>query len=332
MTERSADIAARLVAWQLEFGRRGLPWMTADPYRRWLSEVMLQQTQVSVVIEYFERFLKAFPTLRDLAAASEDDVMRLWAGLGYYSRARNLHACARIVVQEMGGQFPHTAEELAKLPGIGRSTAGAISSFCFGEPAPILDGNVKRVFARMLCLDQPIESTAAQKILWAHAQKVVSREQPGVYNQALMDLGAMICTKSAPKCGRCPVRAFCEAAGKGLADRYPVPKARKQVPLVQRSMLLYRASDAVLLEHRTRKGVWQGLWSLPEVQTVPEGAAPAGEFTHRFTHYALHARVYAVNVADKNASEIPAGKWVGLRELGGQAIPTPIRRFLQTLG
>ena len=331
MTDKDSEIAAQLVAWQLEFGRRGLPWMTADPYRRWLSEVMLQQTQVSVVVEYFERFLKAFPTLEDLAAADEDSVMRLWAGLGYYSRARNLHACAKRVVEEMSGQFPSSAAELEKLPGIGRSTAGAIASFCFGEPAPILDGNVKRVFARMLCLDQPLDSTAAQKTLWAHAHKLVSRELPGVYNQALMDLGAMICTKSAPQCVRCPVQGFCRAFDKGLVDRYPVPKAKRKVPLVERVMLLYRSGDEVLLVHRAQKGVWQGLWSLPEAEAMPSGAVAAGGFSHRFTHYALHASVYRIGVQNRNASDIPAGKWVSVRSLDEQALPTPIRRFLQTL-
>jgi A/G-specific adenine glycosylase len=304
--------------------------MTADPYRRWLSEVMLQQTQVSVVVEYFERFLKAFPTLEDLSAADEDSVMRLWAGLGYYSRARNLHACARMVVQEQGGQFPRRAEDLMKLPGIGRSTAGAIASFCFGEPSPILDGNVKRVFARMLCLEQPIDSTAAQKILWAHAQKLMPREQPGVYNQALMDLGAMICTKSAPQCERCPVRAFCKAFDKGLVDRYPLPKEKRKMPLVERVMLLYRSGEEVLLVHRAQKGVWQGLWSLPEAEAMPAEAVAAGDFSHRFTHYALHARVYRIDVRNRNASDIPAGKWISLRSFEEEAIPTPIRRFLQT--
>ena len=330
--EEKQEFAERLVAWQIRFGRHGLPWMTEDPYRRWLSEVMLQQTQVSVVVEYFERFLKAFPSVQALSAASEEDVMRLWAGLGYYSRARNLHACAKRVVAEHAGAFPRSVEQLERLPGIGRSTAGAIASFCFQIPAPILDGNVRRVFARLVCLPEPVDSAKAVKMLWAMAEECVSRREPGIYNQALMDLGAMVCTRSSPHCEKCPVRSFCKAHEQGQTDRYPVPKVKKPLPLIERSMILYRVGDRVLLVHREGKGVWRGLWSLPEADEIPPNAQMVGEFSHRFTHYALHARVFSVPVGRRTAPEIPDGRWVSRQEMQTEAIPTPVRRFLLPLG
>ncbi len=333
MKDKSQDteFARVLIAWQREFGRRDLPWMVPDPYRRWLSEVMLQQTQVSVVKDYFERFLSVFPTLPDLACASQDEVMRLWAGLGYYSRARNLHACARQIVSEFGGEFPKSVEDLARLPGIGRSTAGAIASFAFGVQAPILDGNVKRVFSRVLCLSEPAETSAALKRLWAFAEEQVPRDSPGVYNQALMDLGAMVCTKSAPQCVRCPISRHCRAFRTDTVLQYPVRRKSKAIPQVERQMLLCISTGKVLLERRDQKGVWQGLWSLPETDRLPAGAAPAGAFTHRFTHYTLQAKVFAVGADAIGQAAAGPIRWIDRAALQQEAIPTPVRRFLLAL-
>ena len=221
----SEEFARRLCSWQREKGRQNLPWFTSDPYRRWLSEIMLQQTQVSVVRDYFSRFLQAFPTVDDLAEASEEDVMRLWAGLGYYSRARNLHKAAKEIAA--AGRFPQTRAAWEKLPGVGSSTAAALASFCNGEVAAVCDGNVKRVLARIFALSAPINQSKTAKLLQQRAEALVSRTDPGCYNQAMMDLGAMLCTRTTPKCEQCPVGEFCKASRQGNPLDYPVKAPAK---------------------------------------------------------------------------------------------------------
>ena len=260
--ESFADV---LLNWQKQHGRHTLPWQhTGDAYKVWLSEIMLQQTQVATVLAYYDRFLKACPRVSDLAAAGQQDVMQLWAGLGYYTRARNLHACAQQVVARFGGVFPREVAELESLPGIGRSTAGAIASLAYGAQTPILDGNVKRVFCRYYGVEGYPEQSAIKKQLWLIAESNVPSSNPGRYNQALMDLGATRCTPRNPDCRRCPLSESCVALRKGLVGQLPTPKPKKDRPsLYFISLLVQDGAGALLLDFQTEKGVWQGLWTPP---------------------------------------------------------------------
>lgn len=262
---RGEPFANVLVTWQKQHGRQTLPWQyTGDAYKVWLSEIMLQQTQVSTVLTYYDRFLQACPTVRDLADAAEQDVMHLWAGLGYYSRARNLHACAKQVVARFAGTFPRDVIELESLPGIGRSTAGAIASLAYGVQAPILDGNVKRVFCRYYGVEGYPEQSAIKKQLWLIAEQNVPQENPGRYNQALMDLGATRCTPRNPDCRQCPLRDSCVALGKGMVGQLPTSKPKKVRPMLYFvSLIVQDETGATLLDFQTGKGVWQGLWTPP---------------------------------------------------------------------
>jgi A/G-specific adenine glycosylase len=269
--------AERVIAWQRAHGRAGLPWqLTRDPYRVWLSEIMLQQTQVTTVLGYYERFLQRFPTVAALAAAPSEEVLAMWSGLGYYARARNLHRCAQAVVDEHGGEFPRTAERLAELPGIGRSTAAAIAAFCFGERVAILDGNVKRVLARVLAWEGDIAQSASEKALWAIATDRLPDAPPGeplhaamaAYTQGLMDLGATVCTIRRPACDACPAHAMCQGRASGAPERFPV-KTRKSKRSKRAGVLLWlQQRDRVWLVRRADSGVWAQLWSLPEFDTA----------------------------------------------------------------
>ena len=296
--------AERVVAWQRSHGRAGLPWqLTRDPYRVWLSEIMLQQTQVSTVLGYYDRFLQRFPTVAALAAAPSEEVLAMWSGLGYYARARNLHRCAQAVVAEHGGEFPRSAERLAELPGIGRSTAAAIAAFCFGERVAILDGNVKRVLTRVLAYDGDIAQSASEKALWAIATDLLPHAPPGeplhaamaAYTQGLMDLGATVCTIRRPACDACPASAHCQGRASGAPERYPV-KTRKLKRGKRASVLLWlQHEDRVWLVRRADSGVWAQLWSLPEFDTAValERAVEAwpgtlewmAPFRHVLTHF-----------------------------------------------
>lgn len=328
---RSEEFARRLYAWQLEKGRKNLPWFTSDPYRRWLSEIMLQQTQVSVVKDYFARFLQAFPTVEDLANASEEDVMRLWSGLGYYSRARNLHKAAKQVAA--AGRFPQSRSEWEDLPGVGPSTAAALASFCNGEVAAVCDGNVKRVLARVLALPDPINQTKAAKVLQQHAEALVSRADPGCYNQAMMDLGAMICTRTNPKCEQCPVKEFCKASEQGNPSAYPVkaPTKSKKTALVHALLCVNRkeGEPCVWLELRdeVEKGMghWKGLWTLPETDH------PRGAEVVRIEHVMSHVTLtLAVHKAEEN--ELPPKAFaVPASRLADGPLPAPIKKLLSTL-
>lgn len=279
---RGEVFARTLLEWQAKAGRHTLPWQnTGDPYKVWLSEVMLQQTQVATVLAYFERFLQAFPTVRDLAAAPSEQVMGLWAGLGYYSRARNLHACAKAVVQHFGGEFPRAVNDLASLPGIGESTAGAVASLAYGERAAILDGNVKRVFCRYYGIEGYPEQTAVKRALWGVAHENVPAVEPGRYNQALMDLGATRCTPRKPQCEACPLMASCQALRQGKVGLLPEPKPKKARPVVQGVALVLRDSRGyALLNKRTEKGVWQDLWLPPILNGSFGGQADDARAVH----------------------------------------------------
>ncbi|WP_334118296.1 A/G-specific adenine glycosylase [Limnobacter sp.] len=262
---KGEQFASALVLWQKQHGRQHLPWQhTGDAYKVWLSEVMLQQTQVATVLAYYAKFLQAYPTVADLAVAPEQDVMQLWAGLGYYTRARNLHACAKQVVARFGGKFPRVVVELESLPGIGQSTAGAIASLAYGVPAPILDGNVKRVFCRYYGIEGYAEQAPIKKKLWAIAADNVPVAEPGVYNQALMDLGATCCLPRNPVCSACPLMGSCEALRKGMVGQLPTPKPKKPRPELHFiSLIVQDEHGRVLLELQTGKGVWQSLWTPP---------------------------------------------------------------------
>ncbi|HNP37856.1 MAG TPA: A/G-specific adenine glycosylase, partial [Woeseiaceae bacterium] len=244
------EIAPRLLAWFDEHGRKDLPWQVDDPYRVWVSEIMLQQTQVQTVIPYFTRFIARFGDVRALADAAIDEVLHHWSGLGYYARARNLHAAAKLIRDEFGGKFPASADELKALPGIGRSTAAAILALSFGERYAILDGNVKRVLARHSAVPGWPGKTAVAKTLWQLAEQNTPRDRVGAYTQAIMDLGATLCTRSKPRCSDCPLKSDCCALAEGAVASYPGSKPRKVKPLRETSMMLALAGDAVYLERR----------------------------------------------------------------------------------
>jgi len=324
--------ASALVKWQRSHGRKGLPWQgTTDPYRIWLSEIMLQQTQVAAVIPYYERFLARFPDVFALAASSEDDVLKLWSGLGYYARGRNLHAAAQRIITFHEGKFPVKAEEIATLPGIGRSTAAAIAAFAFGEHAAILDGNVKRVLARHFAL----HGVPSEKRLWALAESELPGNNIEVYTQALMDLGAAVCTRKRPACSVCPLSESCKGYARGKAEAYPQPRPRKKRPVRNTSMLLLLREGEVLLEKRPPTGVWGGLWCFPEIQ--PGSEKLAGKRTlpvlrHEFTHFTLDITpvVCFLETAVPHVAE-PGQIWLPVGEAIGAAVPTPVRKLLARL-
>ena len=338
------DFAARVVAWQRSHGRSELPWQnTQDPYRVWLSEVMLQQTQVSTVLGYFSRFLERFPTVHALAAATEDEVFGLWSGLGYYSRARNMHRCAQEVVARFGGAFPRTAAELQTLPGIGRSTAAAIAAFCFGERVAILDGNVKRVLTRVLGFDGDLAVAAQEKALWNLATELLPlARQPSAiagYTQGLMDLGATVCLPRKPSCMICPASELCAARRTGEPERFPV-KTRKLRRSAQ-SLWMLKARDGqgrVWLEKRPPRGIWAGLYCLPVYESrgsLMDGLAPdargtaheGGAFVHVLTHKDLHLHPVSVQCAAEQ-SPTETGHWFGTGEWAALGLPAPVRKLL----
>lgn len=348
MSENFPVFSQAVIQWQAARGRHHLPWQqTRDPYRVWLSEIMLQQTQVATVLTYFERFLERFPSVTALAQASQDEVMALWSGLGYYSRARNLHRCAQTVVALHGGHFPASAEALAQLPGIGRSTAGAIAAFCFSERTPILDANVRRVLTRYLGFDGDLAQASQERKLWDLAHTLlpcddVQQAMPR-YTQALMDLGAMVCTARAPACAECPVQGRCVARQEGAAEKYPV-KTRKLRRQSQSWWLLMQRNPqgAFWLERRPDQGVWAGLYCFPvfaeehllrqSLQAQGEAAALAGEafspVKHVLTHLDLHLHPVLVPVSEAyEASE--AGAWVHPAQAADWGLPKPVRTLLE---
>jgi A/G-specific adenine glycosylase len=341
-------LARTIVRWQRRHGRHDLPWQgTRDPYAIWLAEIMLQQTQVSTVVPYYQRFRERFPDIASLAAASEDEVLRLWSGLGYYSRARNLHRAAQLVVERHAGRFPSAPADIAALPGIGRSTAAAIAAFAFGARAAILDGNVKRVLARHFLVAGFPGERAVEQRLWALAESLVPARYNETYTQGLMDLGATVCTARDPQCTRCPLRETCGAyAGNRVAD-VPAPRPRKAVPTRRTAMLILRHGDDVMLEKRPSVGVWGGLWSFPELASGGDAAALSarrygcetgpierlGVLRHGFTHFTLHITPLVAEVrriAPRAAQ--PGIVWLPIAEALGAAVPVPVRRLLRALG
>jgi len=337
------DFADRLIRWHQRHGRHDLPWQnTTDPYRVWLSEIMLQQTQVATVIPYYLRFLERFPQLAALAAAPVEEVMALWSGLGYYARARNLHATARAVMAQHNGIFPRDAALIAQLPGIGRSTANSIATFCFGAHAPILDGNVKRVLCRAFGIEGSPGSGAMEKRLWTLAEHLMPARHGAIYNQAQMDLGATICTRSKPRCEACPLDDICVAHATGRTAELPQARLRREIPQRQTTLLVLLDDNRVLLEARPPTGIWGGLLSLPE---LPEGAdaqqwseqrfacrvstvSPAPTLVHAFSHFRLQIAPLLLRITPGRAAMEPGLQWLDLADTGNAALPAPIRRIL----
>ena len=339
--------ADALLAWFDDHGRHDLPWQhPRDAYRVWLSETMLQQTQVATVIGYFGRFVAALPTLRDLAAAPEDQVLALWSGLGYYRRARFLHRAAQICVERHGGELPRDFDALAALPGIGRSTAGAILAQAHGLRFPILDGNVKRVLARYHGIHGHPGESAVEKQLWRHADAHTPATRVADYTQAIMDLGATVCTRSKPRCEACPLAEGCIALRNGLVAQLPSPKPAKTTPTRDTVMLILRDTHGrMLLERRGPQGVWPGLWSLPEATGMDaawrsarqhariDDAQALAPFTHVFSHYKLRIEPLLFDNAapTHGIADNPHLRWCDAGELATLGLPAPVRKLLQNL-
>lgn len=325
--------ANRLLRWFDPHGRHDLPWQhPREPYRIWLAEVMLQQTQVSTVIPYFERFVARFPNLSSLAAASQDQVLALWAGLGYYARARNLHRCAQLVVMQYGGQFPRELDAVEALPGIGRSTAGAILAQAFGQRHAILDGNVRRVLARHGGVEGWSGAPAVQKKLWARSEQVLPKLRLADYTQAIMDLGATLCTARQPRCTDCPLRADCRAHASGRTAHIPAPRPRRARPHKTTRMLVLRnARGEVLLQRRPQQGIWGGLWCLPELPAdapLPARAKLLPVIEHGFTHFDLSIQPLRLKAARAPAGET---RWIKLSPALPVGVPTPVKKILEAL-
>ena len=363
------EFAERLIAWQKQFGRHFLPWQnTRDAYRIWLSEIMLQQTQVATVIPYYARFLDRFPDVQTLAAAHADEVLALWAGLGYYTRARNLHACAKAVVERHGGIFPVEQSALADLPGIGRSTAAAITAFANGTRAAILDGNVKRVLTRVFGISGFPGEKKIENQLWALAESLLPQADVAGYIQRLMDMGATVCTRSRPLCHACPVAAQCAALQLDMVGNLPTRKPRKAVPVRRAVLWMLTHEGQILLERRPPAGIWGGLWSLPEnalaedftVADISSELHESSEFdtlatqrfsdlgkveqltvlpalTHVFTHFRLEITpvwltfrpLFQTLVLSDAAAD--SSRWWPISELDEVGVPTPVRKLFELL-
>ena len=335
--------AEQLLDWFDQHGRKTLPWQTnKTPYRVWISEIMLQQTQVATVIPYYHSFLNQFPSDDTLAAASEDEVLHLWTGLGYYARARNLHATAKKVMSEHNGEFPATVDELMTLPGIGRSTAGAIAAICYDTHAAILDGNVKRVLARHFAIDGWPGKNQTQALLWDKAELLTPNNRIADYTQAIMDLGATVCTRSSPDCPVCPYFKSCEARINGTIDQYPGKKPKKTMPVKSTVMLIVELNGEILLIKRPSKGLWGGLWSFPECESVEaidsllqslnleemeRTRLPA--FRHTFTHYHLDIEPIRVAIRKTNHIAEPGAKiWFNVTEPQSIGLTKPVTKIL----
>jgi A/G-specific adenine glycosylase len=332
-----ASIVAPLVAWYARTAR-DLPWRrppdrSADwPYRVWVSEIMLQQTQVERVKDYFARFVGRFPDVQTLAWAREREVLRLWEGLGYYRRARQLHAAARVIAAEHGGEFPRTVAGLRKLPGIGRYTAGAIASIAFGVPAPIVEANSRRVLARLVGHDQPTGGTAGDGPIWEIAERLVPRKQPGRFNQALMDLGATICTPTRPRCTACPLAAVCLAHRTGRTETIPVTAARTATQRLTETAVVLRRRGAVLLERRGAGEWWEGLWDFPRLagKRLP-GDRRLGVVTYTVTHHQVTCTVVERVVAGRLPRAAANRRWLAPGRLASLPLAAPARRIAALL-
>lgn len=336
------SLAQRVLGWHAEHGRHDLPWQhPRTPYRVWLSEVMLQQTTVSAVIPYFQRFVQRFPDLQSLAAAPLDEVLSLWQGLGYYARARNLHACARRIQREYDGEFPANRQALEALPGIGRSTAAAICAQAFGMPEAILDANVKRLFSRHSAEPEWPGKTAAQKRLWDYAEAHLPQQNLADYTQGLMDLGAQVCTPKQPDCAACPLCQDCLARERELTEAIPAKAPRKSRSRRQRHCLMWLsrrpADQALWLERRPPSGLWGGLWCPPHselLEVPPPTRDHALKIKHVFSHFDLHIYVMLEpppSTPVQGVGEELEGRWVSPQNIDQYGLPTAVHRILEKL-
>jgi A/G-specific adenine glycosylase len=347
MRARGKSIAPRVLAWHAKSGRHELPWQrNRSAYRVWVSEIMLQQTQVATVIPYFERFMQRFPNVRSLADAPADEVLHLWTGLGYYARARNLHRAAQIVRDQYGDQFPNEIDAVIALPGIGRSTAGAILAISAGSRHPILDGNVKRVLARFYAVDGAPDESATLDKLWRLADDNTPAKDVAVYTQAIMDLGATLCTRSKPRCEDCPIRRDCRARIEARQDELPAAKRKRAVRRCRHAvMLVARRASEVLLVQRPPSGIWGGLWCLPEFEhrdaaaqyaasTLASArlvAAPLPDIAHSFTHFDLVITPVVAKCRGETRVRDGTALWYDLTRPARVGLPAPIRTLLGTL-
>jgi len=344
---RKNQFSPPVLKWFDVHGRKDLPWQkNTTPYRVWVSEIMLQQTQVTTVIPYYHRFMKAFPSIKKLALAEVDEVLHLWTGLGYYARARNLHKTAQIIHTTHKGRFPMTVMELSDLPGIGRSTAGAIVSLSSGDWAPILDGNVKRVLARVHCVEGWYGHNKVAEQLWHLSNHYTPKQRVSEFNQAMMDLGATVCTRSKPSCEICPLTKVCEAHSTGQEKVFPNSKPKKKLPVKSVSMLLLRNSQQeLLLEQRPPSGIWGGLWSFPEFKNKEtlwsycqeklgektDHTIKIASLRHTFSHYHLDIEAWCLDTTQK-PNKIMEGRqvaWYNHNEPLAIGLPAPINKLIK---
>ena len=341
----SSDFSQAVLNWFDEHGRHDLPWQhDKTPYRVWVSEIMLQQTQVVTVIDYYQRFMKRFPDVQSLAAAEQDEVLHHWTGLGYYARARNLHKCAQTVVEEFGGQFPQTVEGLESLSGIGRSTAGAIASISMGKPAAILDGNVKRVLSRFHAVEGWPGNKKVADEMWLIAERYTPAKRTGEYTQAMMDLGATLCSRSKPQCQVCPLQAQCEAYAQDRVKAFPFSKPKKEKPIKATRMLMLEWRGRILLKQQPATGIWGGLWIFPmmdvdlplmehELLSHATHSIHEGEvFRHTFSHYHLDIHPVHIHLAAPMDS-IGESKqlWYNLEQPDSVGLAAPVKKLLESL-
>jgi A/G-specific adenine glycosylase len=341
------EFSSVVLEWFDSHGRKTLPWQQdPTPYRVWVSEIMLQQTQVRTVVPYYQRFMQRFPAVQQLAAASLDEVLHYWSGLGYYARARNLHKAARQICERFNGRFPEQFEAVKSLPGIGRSTAGAILSLACGQRHSILDGNVKRVLARYYAVEGWPGKSAVLKALWDLAETVTPHKRVAYFNQAMMDLGATVCSRSSPDCERCPLQSGCRAFQQGEPARYPQPKPRRQLPVRQTHMLLLLCGREVYLEKRPAQGIWGGLWSFPQFDQrsgIPHWCDARGikavsletlpGVRHTFSHFHLDITPYRLRLNNPvfSVMEADEGLWYNLKDAAAVGLAAPIQRLLAQL-
>lgn len=343
-----ADLPQAVTRWFADHGRKDLPWQqNPTPYRVWVSEIMLQQTQVATVIPYYQRFMQSFPELMALANAPQDAVLHHWSGLGYYARARNLHKAAGIVRDQFDGDFPGDFDDVVALPGIGRSTAGAILSLALGQRHAILDGNVKRVLARYFALEGWAGKQSVANTFWRLAGENTPMESVGSYNQAMMDLGATVCTRSNPLCSSCPLQSSCEALATNRVAELPERKPKKAKPLRQTYMLIARCEDELFLERRPPSGIWGGLWSFPELSTSDEAADwcqrhfasqpqsmdELDTVRHSFSHFDLDILPILVRVSEASSTvaDDGAGHWYRMDKPSALGLAAPVQKLMKSL-
>ncbi|HSS46212.1 MAG TPA: A/G-specific adenine glycosylase [Burkholderiales bacterium] len=340
-----SDFADHIISWQKRHGRHNLPWQnTHNPYRIWLSEIMLQQTQVTTVIPYYRRFVKRFPNIKSLASAELNEVLTLWSGLGYYSRARNLHRATQIIARGHAGKFPRDFESVLNLPGVGRSTAAAICVFAFGQRHPILDGNVKRVLARYFGIKGYPGEKKVEAKLWRQSELLLPKRNIETYTQALMDLGATVCLRRKPLCAQCPLSTACRAFNKRMTSELPAPRPKKTLPRKQTVMLILLHKGEILLEKRPPAGIWASLWGFPEMAPEDDVRKVCSQrfgarirkpcFLPRleqgFSHFELSIQPLLLQVEALNFHAAEPGQlWLNLNDAQGAAVPAPVRKLLR---